>query len=162
LEQRQTKPVHLPALSCALDDETAPAAPTPSPNQAVARANQCVEKLKQNPDNIAAREDLARIFTEQLNKADLGIEQLELLLTMKEKPDAKAAEWLALLGAWQIKHQHDLLAGRQTLERLLRNHPRSPQAFAAQRRLNLMEIEARLRTARANSSGPARELKLRI
>jgi hypothetical protein len=162
LEQRETKPVPLPALSCALDYAAAADVPTSNRNQAAARANQCVAKLKQNPDNMSAREELARIFTEQLDKVDLGIEQLQLLLTIKEQPGANAAEWLALLGAWQIKYKHDFSAGRQTLEQLLCDYPRSPQAFAAQRRLNLMDVEMKLRTARANAGDPARELKIRI
>ncbi len=163
LEQRQARPVHLPALSCASEAETTPpTGPTPTSAQAAARANQCVAKLKQNPDNLQAREELARIFTEQLNKVDLGIEQLELLLGIKEKPEDKAAEWMALLGAWQIKYRRDADAGRRTLEQLLCQYPRSPQAFAAQRRLNLMDVETRLRTARASAKAPASELKLRI
>jgi hypothetical protein len=162
LEQRETKPVPLPALSCALDYAAAADAPTPSRNQAALRANQCVAKLKQNPDNMSAREELARIFTEQLDKVDLGIEQLRLLLTIKEQPGANAAQWLALLGAWQIKYKHDLSAGRRTLEQLLSDYPRSPQAFAARRRLNLMDVETKQQTARANAGDPARELKIRI
>jgi hypothetical protein len=106
-------------------------------------ANSCVERLNVNPDDVASRERLARLMTMRLDQADLGIEQLTLLLEMSDQPDAKRAEWLSLIAAWQIKHLEDPENGRRTLERLIRDFPKSPQAVAARRRTQLMDREVK-------------------
>lgn len=113
--------------------------------EAAARAKDCVEQLKKNPDNMARREELARLFTENLDAADRGLEQLELLLAMANLTDAKAAEWLALMAAWQLKYKSNQAAARKLLERVVQLYPKSPQAIAAQSRLSLMEAESRMR-----------------
>ena len=42
------------------------------------------------------------------------------------------------------------------MERLIRRYPQSSAAFAAQRRINLMDLEAKIRAARA-AANPAPE-----
>jgi hypothetical protein len=60
------------------------------------------------------------------------------------------------VAAWQIKYQGDLQKGRETMERLVRRYPQSPHAFSAQRRISLMDLEAKIRAARSGAN-PARE-----
>jgi len=48
-----------------------------------------------------------------------------------------------------MKYRQDPAAARVRLEQLVREFPQTPQAFAAQRRLNLMEMEERFRKARS-------------
>jgi len=140
-EQSRVSPIPLPALGDAMDE----APPLSHSKQELAKAaemaNSCVERLKINPDDVASRERLARLMTERLDQPDLGIEQLTLLLEMTDQPDAKKAEWLSLIAAWQIKHLQDTDNGRRTLEQLMRDFPKSPQALAARRRIQLMEQE---------------------
>jgi hypothetical protein len=124
-------------------DEAAPALPA-DPVQAAKDANALVEQLKQNPNNVIAREKLARVFAERLDKPQLGIEQLELLLGMVENDDGKKAEWLGLVAAWHLKYRHDPEAGRKALERLTLEHPGSVQAFAARRRLEQLSRQLRM------------------
>jgi hypothetical protein len=119
---------------------------TLSREEALARAKHCVEELKKNPDNAAQREDLARLFAEQLDAVDRGLEQLDLLLAMPNLTEAKAAQWLALMAAWQLKYKQDQTSARKLLERIVRLYPKTPQAFAAQTRLSLMDAEARMRS----------------
>ena len=109
--------------------------------KAVASANAFVQQLKQAPNNVSAREKLARTFAEQLDQPDRGIEQLALLLNMPDQPDSKRAEWLGLTAAWHIKYRRDPDAGRKILERLIQEFPKSPQAFSARRRLQLLDNE---------------------
>jgi hypothetical protein len=92
---------------------------------------------------VPARERLARIFAERLDQPDLGIEQVTLLLDLPDQPDLRRAEWLGLVAAWHIRHRHDSEAGRQTLERLIREFPKTPQAIAARRRLQLLDAESK-------------------
>ena len=102
-----------------------------------------VEKLNRDPNDVPARERLARIFAERLGQPGLGIVQLELLVEMPDQPANKIAEWLALIAAWQLKYLNDREAAQKILRRLIKDFQQSPQAFAAQRRLKLMEMETR-------------------
>ena len=101
-----------------------------------------MQRLEEDPKNVPAREKLARLFTEELHKADLGIEQLNLLLEMPDQPDLRRAEWLSLIAAWYFKYLQNRTEARATLERLAREFPNTPQALAARRRLQLMDARA--------------------
>ena len=122
--------------------------PAPASRQeAFARNQQCVERLNGNPDDMAAREELARRWAEELDQVDMGVEQLELLLATGRAAPAKAAEWLGLMALWHLRFPPNTPAARAVMERLVRRYPHSPQAFAAQRRLNVMDLEAKMRQA---------------
>jgi hypothetical protein len=77
----------------------------------------------------------------------LAVEQLELLLAMPGTTPSQAAEWLALMASWHLKFPSNLSAARNALERLIRLYPQCPQAFSAQCRLNVMDLEAKMRQA---------------
>jgi hypothetical protein len=148
-EQRKGRIIRLPALNEQLHDPGESQTVQGSQKDAAARANKCVEALKEDPDNVSVREELARLFAEALGRADLAIEQGELLLLIPGQPEQKMAEWLSLIAAWQLKFQHNPDAAQTTLQRLVHDFPQSVQAFAAQRHLKLMEVEAKLRKARS-------------
>jgi TolA-binding protein len=132
-EQKSARPIPLPALGDQMDE---PVSDEPiNRAQAAKDANALVEQLQQNPNNITAREKLARVLTERLEKPQLGIEQLELLLGISDRSDAERAAWLGLMAAWYLKYLHDKENGRKTLERLTTEYPNTIQAFAARRRL---------------------------
>jgi len=147
-DQRKGRTIHLPALHDKLQDDTPSPASEESREQTAAQANQYVEKLKLDPDNVSAREELARLFAEKLNRPELAIEQIGLLLDMPGQTAQKAAAWISLQAAWQLRYLHDQEAGRKTLERLILEYPRSAEAFAAQRRLKLMDVELKMRSIR--------------
>jgi len=151
-EQRKSKPIQLPALSDRMDEGNDAPKLEVDEQSAAGLANQCVEKLKRNPNNVSEREKLARILAEQLGKPILAIEQLELLIGMPEQPASKAAEWLGLIGVWQLNYRHDKDAAKKLFERLIREYPQTAQAFAAQRRLNLLDMEQRIERARSVGS----------
>jgi hypothetical protein len=141
-DQQSFQPIPLPALGDQMD---LPAEPTGMDRDKAAKfANACVEQLKQNPDNVAAREKLARTLTERLYKASLGIEQISLLLEMPNRSDSERAGWLGLIAAWQIKYCNNVEAGRNFLERLVREFPNSVQAMAARRRLELLTRQSKI------------------
>ena len=142
-EQQVAKPIRLPALGDSLDEEPPGPSSKLERHKAAKLANECVEKLKQDPNNVTAREKLARLFAEQLDRADLGIEQITLLLEMPDQPEATRAEWLGLIAAWHFRYQHDFAAARQILERLVREFPHTPQALAAERRIRLIDADQR-------------------
>jgi hypothetical protein len=112
-------------------------------HKAAEEANACVEILEADPKNVPARERLARLFAEHLDKPELGIEQVTLLLEIPDQPESHRAEWLSLIAAWQIRYRHDFDAGRQALERLIHEFPHTAQAFAGRRRLELLDRQSR-------------------
>jgi hypothetical protein len=142
-QQQGVARIPLPALGDTLDEQPTQAEPGMERHKAAEEANACVEILEADPKNVPARERLARLFAEHLDQADLGIEQANLLLEMPDQPDSHRAEWLGLVAAWHIKYRHDSDAGRKTLERLIREFPQSAQAFAARRRLQLLDRQPR-------------------
>ena len=146
LHEKQTvSSIHMPALSDHLDD------PLPEPtmprNEAAAAANECVEKLKRDPNHLAAREKLARLFTEQLGRPELGIEQITLLLDLPEQTPIQRAEWKGLIAAWHLRYRQDPESARRVLVEILSEFPDSPQALAARRRIRLLDTEAAQRMA---------------
>src|SRR5207237_3020387 len=60
-EQKVATTIPLPALGDSLESE---ASPVVDQSKAIAIANRCVQQLKQNPNNVSAREKLARTFAE--------------------------------------------------------------------------------------------------
>jgi hypothetical protein len=141
-QQQSGTPIPLPALSDRIDETPPPADSEQERHKAAEAANTCVEILNRDPNNVAARERLARLFAERLDQPDLGIEQVTLLLDLPDQPDLRRAEWLGLIAAWHIRHRHDSEAGRQALERLIREFPQTPQAIAARRRLRLLDTRS--------------------
>lgn len=142
-EQHKAHTVAMPALNESLNEPAADAAPVDR-DAALAAANQFVERLNRDPNDVASREKLAKIFAEQLGQVDLALEQLELLIQMPGQPPGKVAEWLALTAAWLIRQRGEGDAAKQILERIIREFPQSAQAFAAQRRLTLMKMNAKM------------------
>jgi hypothetical protein len=151
-QKEKGRTFRLPALSDSLDDIGASAIPAVDPGEAARRVSDSVQKLRQNPNDVTAREELARLLAAQTGKASAGIEQLRLLLNMPNQPDQKRVEWLALIASWQLHYLQDETAARATLEDLVHNYPESAQAFAAQRRLSQMDAENRVRRMKAAAS----------
>jgi len=147
-EQQQHKSIHLSALGDPLDDDETQNAASISPAEAVARVNQLSERLQQEPNNIAAREELARVLAEQLGKPDEAIEQVNWLVNLPGQMPEKRAHWLGLIAAWHLRHRHDAASARTAMLRLIDEYPKTGLAFTARRRLTQMEVEERLRQPR--------------
>jgi hypothetical protein len=142
IERRTPKKIHLPALTGNLD-EPPDQGPALSRPDALALVQECVERLKKNPNEIAPRERLASLLAESVGKADLGIEQIQLLLDMPGQPAEKKAEWLSQKAAWHLRYRRDREAAKAVLTLLVTEYPQTAQAFAGQRWLNLLAMEER-------------------
>lgn len=110
-------------------------------------AKQCVEALKKNPDDVAARERFARVLADSLGDAKTAIEQLNLLLAMPQQPIEKRADWLLTIANWYGKYRNDLENARLVYQEVMRDFPDSRYAVMAQRRLNLLTLQFRRRAA---------------
>jgi hypothetical protein len=121
---------------------------------ALAEANQCVEQLRLNPDDIPTRERFARLLAEALGQPDTALQQIELLLAMPTDSDQRAA-WMALQAEWHIRLRQDKAAGFALLQRIINEFPQSHAAFEAQRRLYLMQVETAVRQRKRPSATKA-------
>jgi pyruvate/2-oxoglutarate dehydrogenase complex dihydrolipoamide acyltransferase (E2) component len=148
--------MHLPAIHDP-QDEVPPVPASPFAAKAAAdRAAKLTARLKTQPGDPATREELARLLGGSLNQPQAAIAHVQALLDQPDAPPEKAADWLGLIAMWQLEQLQDLEAGRETLRRVIREHPRSPTAQAAQRRLQLLEMDEKLRAAQAVKPPPIR------
>jgi hypothetical protein len=131
--------IPLPALGDQLDERPQTAESERGHEQAVIEANECVQALKQDANDIGARERFARLLAEKLGQPAAGLEQINLLLGMPGQAERKYAEWLSVGAAWHIRFMGDPDTGRQWLERLIREFPETVQAYAARRRITMLE-----------------------
>lgn len=159
LEQLRPRRVVMPALAD-VHTSSENTAETVTPAAARQRADRCVERLRDDPNRVDAREEFARLLAGPLSKPRAAIEQVDLLLAMPEQPEFRRAEWMALIAAWQEHIIEDAAAAKKALERIVREVPQTPQAFAAQRKLSVMEVEDRIRTRR--QAGEAEPPRLRV
>lgn len=139
LLEQESKPLHLPQVP---EEANVPAMTLPRA-EAAAAANQCVATLERDPNDVAAREKFARLLAESLGDAKNAIEQLELLLAMPRQPQNKRAEWLVTIAGWHARYRDDLETARLVYEEVVRDFPQTSQAFSAQRRINLINLQSR-------------------
>jgi hypothetical protein len=143
-DRKQVRVIPLPALRDPLDDgKDAGSEQKLGREEAVERANRLVERLRRDPNAPEPREELAQLLAGPLGQVEAGIEQVRQLLSLPVRPPEKVPHWLALIAGWHLHRRGDRESARPYLEELVRGHPQSPQALAAQRRLNLMQLQQR-------------------
>jgi len=141
LDQQRGRPVHLPALR---DDWEAEApSDEADPARQRERAQWLSEKLTDDPNAAAAREEFARALA-RLGKFQPALEQLDLLLAMEEQPPSRRAEWMGLKAAWTARSAPGSAEVRALLERILNDFPDTPQAMAARHRLFQLDQQDRI------------------
>jgi hypothetical protein len=64
------------------------------------------------------------------------------------------AQWLATTAEWHISLRQDWTSGRACLERIIHEFPRTPEAFAAQRRLHLRDMDLKFARRRPRAIAP--------
>ncbi len=141
IDQKTPKPIRLPQLRSDLGEAAGPPEPRLSRHEALRRVQECVDRLKSDPNDAAQREQFALLLAEELGKAELGIEQLQLLVAMPDQPEDKRATWLSRIAAWQFRYRRDRPGATRVLRQLISEYPQTPHAFAAQRWLKLLEME---------------------
>lgn len=138
-ELKQPKRIRLPSLSENLNPNLTPT--LPSRAEPAAEANRFSEKLTHDPDDIPTREKLAQVLAEKLGKIDVAVEQLKLLTEMPEASDEQKAKWLAQIASWEFNRTGDKDRFQSALRQIVRDYPQTTHAFAAQRRLYLLEMD---------------------
>lgn len=89
------------------------------------------DRLAKSPNDWAAREELARLYVEEFEFFDRGLQELEILITTQGQPQREVVRWLHQKADWQVKYFNDVEAGRATLKRIQELFPRSGAAERA-------------------------------
>ncbi len=89
------------------------------------------DRLVRHPNDFGAREELARLYVEQFEFFERGIQELEVLIISSGAPQREVVEWLHLQADWQVKYLSDVEAGRATLRRIQTLYPKSAVAERA-------------------------------
>lgn len=128
--------------------------PTPTSRElAEAEAARCVEQLKQNPNDVMARERFAALLAESLAQPDTAIDQLDLLLAIPNQPENLRAQWLTRQAEWHLRYRNDADAARAAFQRVISEVPQSQAAFDAQRRLYMMQVQDSVKLKRRRLPG---------
>lgn len=141
-ESRQRRRIRLPALREDTFEFGSPL-PAKADGSALAEANRLSTILTENPDDILARQRLAVVLAEKLERVDLGVEQLRLLIGLPEPTDEHKARWSAEIAQWEFHRDRNTEKLRSALRAIIREYPQTSQAFAAQRQLSLLEWEVK-------------------
>lgn len=89
------------------------------------------DRLARSPNDWVAREELARLYVEQFEFFDRGVQELEVLINTPGQPQREVVRWLHQQADWQVKYRNDVEAGRATLRRIQELFPKSAAAERA-------------------------------
>lgn len=96
-----------------------------------AAERQLRERLTRNPNDWGAREELARLYVEEFEFHDRGLQELELLISTPGQPQREVVRWLHQKASWQARFCNDVRAGKATLKRIQELYPNSAAAERA-------------------------------
>lgn len=102
-----------------------------------------VKHLELHPLDTEAREQLAKIYAEHFQRADLAIDQFEQLVNCPNQPDKRIARWLNSIVELQVKYFSDATAAKATLQCIVEKFPNSAAAETAQRRMELLRLNVK-------------------
>lgn len=89
------------------------------------------DRLARHPGDWVAREELARLYVEQFEFYDRGVQELEVLISAPGQPQREVVRWLHQQADWHVKYRNDVEAGRATLRRVQERFPNSAAAERA-------------------------------
>jgi TolA-binding protein len=64
---------------------------------------------------------------------------------MPKQSENKRAEWLIMMAQWHSRYRNDADTARLVYQEVMRDFPSTTHAFAAQRRLNFLNLQAQFR-----------------
>jgi hypothetical protein len=117
------------------------ASPHPPQETPEAEAARLVEQLEKHPLDAETRENLARLYADQLGRPDWAIEQLEELIRQPLHPARRTVRWLNLIADVQIRAGESEPSVQATLQRIVEAAPGSAAADQARSRLARLRLE---------------------
>jgi len=94
-----------------------------------------VKQLAHNPEDVEAREKLAKLYAQHFKRLDLATMEYEQLIQGPGHSRKQIAGWLHQLANAQIELGADLATATATLEKIAREYADQPLARIAQQRL---------------------------
>ncbi|MEN9675849.1 MAG: hypothetical protein RIS76_1745 [Verrucomicrobiota bacterium] len=159
-EHRQPRTLALPALREARSETSAEPETAIALLEARQEEAQLIERLQYRPDDASLHTRLARLLAERLDRPEEARRQLQRARQLPDNSSTQQAEWLALEASWELKDRRREVQARVLLQRLLREHPGTPQSLAARRRLDLLDQAAA--AEQAHPAVPGTPLRIRI
>ena len=138
LEGKKAGPMRLPALR---EGSDASEKRTGSRADALKEVDKLVARLTEDPNHIANREKLALVLAEKLGKVDTASDQLRSLFDLPDTTEEQRGKWIAQMASWERSIRKDEKRFVALLEEILRDYPKTTQALAARRQLDLMEMD---------------------
>ena len=149
LEERRVSAAAPPRSLTVKRVETYPQKPTgvhgiveaPIARNADARIGELIGHLKIQPCDPAAREELALIYGTDLKLAELGMEQLDILVSLPGTSPQSFAKWMNMKADIATKVLGDVDIAHEALDQIIRGFPNSPAATNATKRIALLKLE---------------------
>jgi hypothetical protein len=160
LDQKQRRSIRLPSLREHFEEPATADQKTMSRKQATFEANRLTARLQDNPNDHDTRERLAVLLAESLGHVKLAIEQLRLIIKMPDNPPESRAKWLSHIANWERRINKNEAAFAAALNEIVRDFPKTSQAYSARRQLQLMENEALEKTRPPTAPSPPIRLKV--
>lgn len=105
------------------------------------RSEELLEKLDDHPDDVVAREELARVYAFEEGQPHAALEEIHAALDGLYHNEKSFARWLNLEADIQIRIMKDPSAARDALKRIIQTYPETSRAYQAQSRLARIEGE---------------------
>ncbi|MFM8470593.1 MAG: hypothetical protein ACKODH_11595 [Limisphaerales bacterium] len=112
------------------------------------------DRLVRHPHDFVAREELARLYVEQFEFFERGLQELEILITTPGQPKQEIVRWLHQKAGWQVKFLNDVVAGRATLKRIQELYPNSAFAERAAMAMLYLQPAAKFEKKKAGEEFP--------
>ena len=103
----------------------------------------CLRRVKEHPESIINREDLARYYFDESNEWSMAIQQYEQLINMSGSTSSQKVTWLNKIVDIQLKSGASLEEMTLTLNRVIDIAPESAASNRAKSRIMHLPIEIR-------------------
>jgi tetratricopeptide (TPR) repeat protein len=115
--------------------------PRPPEEEPPAAAARLVKRLTDFPQDVEAREQLAKIYADHYRRMDMATDQVEQLIATHGAAQKEVTRWLNMLADFHVRVDQDKHAAETALRRVLELYPRSAVAAQAESRIAYLETE---------------------
>ena len=115
--------------------------PRPPDEEPAAAAARLVNHLAEYPDDVEAREELAKLYADHYQRMDLARDQIEQLTAAAGVDQKQVSRWLNMLADFRVRHDQDKEGARTALTRIIELYPKSAVAAKAETRIAYLETE---------------------
>lgn len=117
--------------------------PRPPEESPAEIASRLVAHLNEHPEDVEARESLAKIYADHYQRMDLASDQIEQLMALPGVGQREIAHWLNLLVDFHVRVSQDKTAAEEALRRIIERFPNSAVAAKAETRIVYLDTEMR-------------------